>query len=99
MKKEPKKKVTIDDLAMMVGRGFEAVDKRFDQVDERLDKVESRLDKVEIKLDRVDYRLTQVEENQLDLKLRIDVLNYTKTTDELRGRIVVLEKKVGVKGR
>jgi len=96
MKKEPKKKVTIDDLAVMVGRGFNDV---HEKMDKGFADVNSRLDKVEIKLDRVDYRLTSLEENQLDLKLRIDVLNYTKTTDELRGRIIVLEKKVGVKGR
>jgi len=96
MKKEPKKKVTIDDLAVMVGRVFNDV---HEKMDKGFADVNSRLDKVEIKLDRVDYRLTSLEENQLDLKLRIDVLNYTKTTDELRGRIIVLEKKVGVKGR
>ena len=95
MKKGPKKKVTIDDLTVMVGRGFNDV---HEKMDKGFANVNSKLDKVEIKLDRVDYRLTSLEENQLDLKLRIDVLNYTKTTDELRGRIVVLEKKVGVKG-
>ncbi|MBM2818151.1 MAG: hypothetical protein HW401_741 [Parcubacteria group bacterium] len=82
----------IEDLAIMTGRGFEAVDKRFD-------KVESRLDKVEIKLGQVDHRLVMVEDNQLDLKLRMDVLsNNNKGVDELRSRVVVLEKKVGVKG-
>lgn len=125
MKKNPKKKITIEslatvvnnlavkvdkgfknvhsemeNLAIMVGRGFEAVDKRFDGVDERIDKVETRLDKVESKLGQVEYRLMTVEDNQLDLKLRMDVLSQNnKGTDELRSRVVVLEKKVGVKGR
>ena len=143
MKKGPKKKVTIEDLAVIVNRGFNDVYKKidagfsdvnekfkevykkmdkgfssvhkeiedlalitgksFNDVHEKMDKgfgdINSRLDNVEIKVRQVDIRLATVEDNQLDFKLRIDVLNYTKTTDELRGRIVVLEKKVGVKGR
>ena len=100
-----------EDLAIMVGRGFndvhEKMDKGFADVNSRLDKVETRLDKVETRLDKVDsklgqveYRLVMVEDNQLDLKLRMDVLGQNnKGTDELRGRVVVLEKKVGIKGR
>ena len=42
-----KKKVTIDDLAGMVKRGFDAVDARFDAVDARFDKIEERLDRIE----------------------------------------------------
>lgn len=91
-----------EDLAIMVGRGFndvhEKMDKGFESVNSRLDKVEIRLDKVEIKLDRVEYRLVMVEDNQLDLKLRMDVLGQNnKGTDELRSRVVVLEKKIGIK--
>ena len=120
MKKEPKKKITIEDLAVIVSKGFNDVYKKmdagfsvarketedlaimvgrgFEAVDKRFDKVESRLDNVETKLRQVDIRLVTVEDNQLDLKLRMDVLSQNKVTDELRGRIVVLEKKVGVKG-
>jgi hypothetical protein len=35
------KKITIADLAGMVKRGFDHVDKRFDSVDNRLDKIEN----------------------------------------------------------
>ena len=152
MKKEPRKKVTIEDLAVIVGKGFSdvykkmdagfsSVDERFKEVHEKMDKgfsdvykkmdkgfsvarketedlaimvgrgfndvnenfkeVREEMDKgftdANLSLGQVRSRLTSLEENQLDLKLRVDVLNYTKTTDELRSRIVVLEKKVGVK--
>jgi hypothetical protein len=33
-------RVTIDDLAVVVKRGFNAVDKLFDGVDDRLDRIE-----------------------------------------------------------
>jgi archaellum component FlaC len=35
-----KKSVTIEDLAVMVKKGFDSVDKRFDGVDDRLDRIE-----------------------------------------------------------
>ena len=93
----------IEDLAIMTGNGFKEVDRKFDEVNEKMDKgfvdVNSRLDNVEIKLRQVDIRLVTVEDNQLDLKLRMDVLsNNNKGIDELRGRLVVLEKKAEVKG-
>jgi hypothetical protein len=42
-----KKNLTIDDLALMVGKGFQSVDKRFDGVDKRLDRMDKRFDKIE----------------------------------------------------
>jgi hypothetical protein len=48
-----KKEITIDDLAIMVQKGFNEtakkidVDKGFDAVDKRFDKVENRLDRIE----------------------------------------------------
>ena len=128
MKKEPKKKMTIEslavvvnnlavkvdrgfsnvqekfkevhseieNLAIMVGRGFDDVYGKFKEVSEKTDK---DFTDVKSKLDRVEYRLVMVEDNQLDLKLGMDVLNQNnKGSDELRSRVVVLEKKVGVKG-
>jgi hypothetical protein len=35
-----KRKVTIEDLAVMVKKGFDGVDKRFDGVDDRFDRIE-----------------------------------------------------------
>ncbi|MFZ3054942.1 MAG: hypothetical protein WA091_03105 [Minisyncoccales bacterium] len=48
-----KKDVTIDDLAMMVQKGFietakkSEMDQRFNDVDERLDKMDKRFDRIE----------------------------------------------------
>ena len=44
MSKENKKtKITIDDLAVMVAKGFEQVDKRFNKMDDRFDKMDTEL--------------------------------------------------------
>jgi len=40
-------KVTIEDLAGMVKRGFDTVDKRFDAVDKRFDAMDKRFDRIE----------------------------------------------------
>lgn len=57
-----KKHVTIDDLAGMVKRGFDAVDLRFDKVDERFSRIE--------KLILVSYnrRIERLEEEVRDIK-------------------------------
>ena len=38
-----KKNITIDDLAVMVQKGFTQVDKHFEQVDKRLNNIESSM--------------------------------------------------------
>src|SRR3989344_2864605 len=75
----------LENLAMMTAKGFEDADKRFDGVDARLDKVESRL--------------FSVEDNQLDLKLRFEVFenHHIPAVENLKSRVVVLERRVGVK--
>ena len=47
MKNNKHHEVTIDELATMVARGFERIDKRFDKVEERLDDIDYRLSKIE----------------------------------------------------
>ena len=42
-----KKNVTIDDLAGMVKRGFDGMDKEFKGVNQRFDHVDDRLDRIE----------------------------------------------------
>jgi hypothetical protein len=67
-----KKDITIDDLAVMVQKGFletakkEDVDKRFDGVDKRFDKVEKRLDRIE-KLILSDHK-ERIEKLEMEVK-------------------------------
>jgi archaellum component FlaC len=57
-----KERVTIEDLAGMVQRGFDGVDKRFDVIEHRLDRIE--------KLMLVDHkrRIERLEEQVKDLR-------------------------------
>lgn len=62
-----KKNITLDDLALMVAKGFEDTATKTDIAgfEGRLDKVEGRLGKVEDKIDKVEVRLTKIEANMV----------------------------------
>lgn len=83
MKNKVTKKVTIDDLAIMVAKGFEAVDKRFNDVDKRFNAVDKRLDDVE-------ESIATTNNNVLNLGDRT-VLKFE--FDKLVTRVVRLERK------
>ena len=94
MNKRIKKNITLDNLAGMVKRGFDGVDKRFDGVDKRLDGVDKRFDKIENTLKN--FR----EENSLEheeIKLRLSQVAYRFEVEELDRRLKRVEAKVGLK--
>ncbi len=83
----------MDDLALMIGRGFAGVDKRFDEVYKRFDIVETRLDTLEGKMDDLDKKVDRIDSrltNQLDYVM----LHYTR-----RGEHELLSKRVSKLGR
>ena len=68
-----KKDITINDLAVMVQKGFSGVDKRFDamhnEMDKRFDLVDKRFDKVEnLILENHRKRIEKMEAEIKDLK-------------------------------
>ncbi len=79
--------MSVDDLAIMVARGFERIEEKFEGVDGKFEGINKRLDKLE--------------EGQV--KIRRDILNLGDTFvtsrkhDELASRVYVLERKAGVK--
>lgn len=95
IKKE--KKVTIDDLAVMIAEGREEtndlagmVARGFESVDKRLDSVEGRLGKVEERIGNVEEGLQSVRGSILDLGDRT-VQRYE--FEDLRTRFDSLEQK------
>ena len=69
------------ELAVMMAKGFEAVDKRFDGVDKRFDGIDKSLGKIGIRLDTVE--------------MKIDRALYTDNVN-LERRVKKLENKVGI---
>ncbi len=75
-KQQTKKEITMDDLALMVAKGFNDVDEKmasgFKSVNERLDKVEIKLDTIEAnlnkKVDKVDHNTLTYRVEKLEKK-------------------------------
>ena len=54
-------KTTIDDLAIMVKGGFDAMDGRFDKMENKLEVLEQGQEEIKLRLDNVAYRFELVE--------------------------------------
>ena len=80
-----KKEVTLDDLALMVGKGFNEMGERF----ERLEKGQAVLENGVANLEK------SVEEIKTDLSRRVHVFDHK----ELEFRVEKLEEKVGISRR
>lgn len=76
------KNITLDDLALMVQKGFDHVDKRLEQVDKRFDKMEKKLN--------------LLENGQEDIKLRLDNCAYRFELRELDQRVSILERRLKI---
>ena len=97
------KKMTIDDLAIMVARGFSGVDKRLDGIDIRLDGIDIRLDNIDvrldgidIRLDNIDVRLNHMDDRFDDMDKRFDILedNHFKKFTKLDKTVNILSTVV-----
>ena len=89
------KTVTLDDLALMIGRGFNEVHEKFNKVDERFDGLEGRMDNLEKKVDdgllRANARFDTIEMRIQDL----DVISRIEF-DDLMERVKFIEMKLGI---
>lgn len=92
MKKEAVKerKITLDDLARMVQKGFEGVDRRFGDVDRRFDELKEGIDQRFLALDNtINYRFDQIEKVMLP--------EAFKRIDKLEEQVKELREKVGLR--
>lgn len=84
--------ITIEKLALMIGRGFEHVDTRLDGVDERLGAVEKRLDATATK--------QEVQDGFAAINTRLDTLRdemvRRQEFDDALARIKYIERKLGI---
>lgn len=90
----PKQKITIDDLAALVQRGFNGVDQKIDHVDNKIDNLRAEV-KEEFK--DVNGRLDAIETEILDIKKKIDNVIYRHEFESLKDRVAHLEKLLTAK--
>ena len=87
------KEITIEDLALMVQRGFSEISGKMATKKEMTDgfnEVNGRLETLEHKVNQIDRRLFSIEEDIAEIK--------TKKHKELESRVTVIERKLGMEG-
>ena len=77
------KNISNDELAVMINQGFHDVDKKFEEVKKRFDKV--------------DNSIKGLKDGQENIELRLANFAFRFELQELQQRVVVLEKKTGIK--
>jgi hypothetical protein len=94
-----KKEITIDQLALMVARGFESVEKRFVNVDMRLyglsngiSDVQQDISHAKLELKEINLRLDSIEEDVKDL-----AKSNKQDLNAFGLDIVKIKQKVGLK--
>lgn len=60
-----KQRITLDELAIMVKKGFDGVDKHFDEVPERFEGMERRFNQVQSSLDRIEKQILTDHERRI----------------------------------
>ncbi|MEK7208641.1 MAG: hypothetical protein AAB677_00055 [Patescibacteria group bacterium] len=93
-----KKKVELEDLALMVKHGFDAVDERFKKVDDQFEKIDQRFNEIH---QRMDLEFGAIRSDIRDIKGTLGPLVRSMASLEndfssLRIRVAYLEQKVGV---
>lgn len=77
----------IENLARIVARGFEGVDKRFEQVDKRFVQVGDRLQHIDARLDTLEHDVAEIRKH----------LVYRDEFEGVLSRLLTIEKKLGIR--
>ena len=88
-KAKKKKAITLDDLALMMGRGFNEVGEKFSEVHEKMDKGFADVDG---KFDEVHKEIKELKESFSILQTAVD--GYAKRADDYFQEMVMLSHKV-----
>ena len=94
-----KKDITLNDLALMMGRGFNDVDKRFDKVDRRFIDVYEKINEntKEIKAVKAEVNLLKNGIEKFIMFYEKQEQEFTIMKDEVRRIKHVLEERLGIK--
>ena len=83
----------VENLARIVARGFEAVDKRFElvdkrfeQIDKRFELVDKRFEQIDKRFEQIDKRFEQIDDKLLHIDARLNTIEHD--IDEIRRHFV-----------
>ena len=99
------KNTTIEDLALMVKRGFDDITGRMatkenlkqvatkDDLKELAQRSDARFDQIDVRLDHLDARVGRIEADIHELR---DEVVYRHEFEDVLGRVKYLERKMGI---
>ena len=79
----------VEGLAVIVNKGFQAVDKRFEQVDKRFEQIDTQLHRIDMRLDTVEHDISEIRKHFV----------YRDEFEHVIARLSAVEKKVGIHAR
>jgi hypothetical protein len=80
------KTVTIDDLALMIGKGFREIDQRFAQIDQRFARIDQRFVQIEERFTRIDKRFDDMDRRFDRIEGRQEIQQRTLEFHDMRLR-------------
>lgn len=84
----------VENLARIVARGFEQVDRRFEQVDKRLELIDKKIEQIDVEIRHINARLDTIEHDIADIRKH---LIYRDEFEDVLMRLSAVEKKLGIK--
>lgn len=84
----------VENLARIVARGFEGIEKRFEQADKRFEQVDKRFERLDGHLLHIDARLDTIEHDITEIRKHFV---YRDEFEEVLSRLSVIEKKLGIR--
>jgi archaellum component FlaC len=93
-----KKNITLNQLAEKMDKGFTAVDKKFDDfgimVKNGFDDAQKGMN---ARFEKVDNSIAELKRDMEEVKLKFAYTAWAIDVEELKKRVIALEKKAGVK--
>lgn len=80
---------TIDDLALMIKKGFDCVDDRFKKVDERFNKMDERFDKMDERFNKMESKV-----DNLDATLKNQYPDKTYLSNKLADLVAEIGARI-----
>lgn len=85
----------IENLARIVARGFELMDKRFEQVDKRFEQADKKIERIDGHILHIDARLNTIEHDITEIRKHFV---YRDEFEDVLHRLLLIEKKLGIRG-
>ncbi|HBI16909.1 MAG TPA: hypothetical protein DDY52_02000 [Candidatus Moranbacteria bacterium] len=85
--KNNKKEITIDDLALMIAKGFDGTDNKFKSLETEIKTIKSDIAKIKLDIDKVKSDTQEIKTN---LNKKVDVFEHKN----LEFRVEKLEEKL-----